>query len=312
MATGGRWVRPCAAEWRTPAERRAARRWAVASADGAIRRLSRRLSELRAAAAAFCVPGVRERLAAAAPALADLCRGQPATSAARLRRNVALHAVELPGPSAPLAAWRKAQRGPRLGACAAGVVVDAHRPRSVLAYRIGDGRGKPRMVGVDPGGQGRVLAVDPLGAHVRPLAGDHADVQARPRAVELRGQGRLLDVEPLDAHVGAVAGDPADVQARGLAVDPGGQGSLLGVEPLDAASSGAEAAVLGARRLQLAEAAGWALAGLRETCKLKPKTERRRAASQAAASVLRDAALLGFPKASLDDIIAWVSLTSGC
>ncbi len=65
------------------------------------------------------MPGVQERLAAAAPALADLDRRRPVAPAARLRCNVALHAVGLPSPSAPLAAWRQAQRGPRLGASAA-------------------------------------------------------------------------------------------------------------------------------------------------------------------------------------------------
>ena len=62
---------------------------------------------------------------------------------------------------------------------------------------------------------------------------------------------------------------------------------------------------LGARRLQLAEAAVAALAELRATCKLRARVARRRAASQAAASVLRDAALLGYPQASLVDISEW-------
>ncbi len=89
------------------------------SAEGAIARLSRLLDEERAAAEAWGVPGVRERLQAAAPALAALCRGGPVAPAAWLQRSVALHAARLPGPGAPLAAWQQAQRGPRLGAALA-------------------------------------------------------------------------------------------------------------------------------------------------------------------------------------------------
>lgn len=102
--------------WRPSAVRRAARRRAVASADGAIARLTRQLGVLRAAAVARGVPGVRERMHAAAPALAALCLGEPVPPVARLQRNVALHAALLPRPGAPLAAWRNAQRGPRLDA----------------------------------------------------------------------------------------------------------------------------------------------------------------------------------------------------
>ena len=100
---------------RSPAERRAARRGARASADGAIARLSQQLAELQAVASALGAPGVRERLAAASPALAALCCGLPVAPAARLRRNVAMHAAALPSAHAPQAEWRRAQRGPRLG-----------------------------------------------------------------------------------------------------------------------------------------------------------------------------------------------------
>ncbi len=62
---------------RRPAERRAARRRAASSADGAIARLSRLLAKERTVAVAWGVPGVRERLHAAAPALAALCNGGP-------------------------------------------------------------------------------------------------------------------------------------------------------------------------------------------------------------------------------------------
>lgn len=103
--------------WRTSAERRAAQRWTAASAQRAIARLSCQVAAVRAAAAALGEPGICERLQAAAPAMSDLCQGRAVAPAARLRRNVALHAAHLPGPGAPLDACRKAQRGPRLGAC---------------------------------------------------------------------------------------------------------------------------------------------------------------------------------------------------
>ena len=89
---------PWARSWRPPAERRAARRRAAASADAAIARLSRLLAVERSAAAACRVPGVSARLQAAAPALADLCSGRPVAPVARLQRNVALHAALLPVP----------------------------------------------------------------------------------------------------------------------------------------------------------------------------------------------------------------------
>ena len=127
MATGGCFVfgRQVAAHWRTPAARRAARRWAAASAEGAIARLTRELAGFRAEAAAMGTPGVVLRLAAAAPALADLCCGRPVAPAARLRRNVALHAAGLPRPDAPAVEWRRAQRGPRLGGSIAVAKLDA-------------------------------------------------------------------------------------------------------------------------------------------------------------------------------------------
>jgi hypothetical protein len=85
------------------------------SAERAIFRLTRQLAEARAEAAAWCFPGVAERLRAAAPALAGLCGGRPVAGSLKLRRNVAMHAAVVPSPDAPLAAWRRAQRGPRLG-----------------------------------------------------------------------------------------------------------------------------------------------------------------------------------------------------
>jgi hypothetical protein len=68
---------------------------------------------------ALCVPGVRERLRVAAPAMAKLCQGVEVPAATQLRRNVALHSAQLPKADAPLLSWRRAQRGPRLGGAAA-------------------------------------------------------------------------------------------------------------------------------------------------------------------------------------------------
>ncbi len=124
--------RPRAAGRRTPAERRAARRRAAASADGAIARMGLQLAEMRAAATELAAPGVRECLAAAAPALVDLCGERTVAPAARPRRNVAVHAAGLPSPGAPCAAWRSAQRGPRLGAAAE----TAHVPQVRIVEEI--------------------------------------------------------------------------------------------------------------------------------------------------------------------------------
>ena len=99
----------------TPAERRRARRHAAASAQGAIRRLTSQLADLGTAAAAIQDPAVRMRLLTSAPALAALCQGRTATGTMRLQRNVAMHSTMLPSLDAPPAAWRRAQRGPRLG-----------------------------------------------------------------------------------------------------------------------------------------------------------------------------------------------------
>ena len=57
-----------------------------------------------AAERALAVPGVKERLQAVAPALADLCSGTPVPAGSRLRRNVAVHAATLPQTDAPCAA----------------------------------------------------------------------------------------------------------------------------------------------------------------------------------------------------------------
>ena len=101
--------------------------------------LTRFLEEPAEADAAWSVPGVRERLSAAAPAVAQLCQGQAVPAATRLRRNVALHAVQLPHAAAPLSAWRRAQRGPRLGGAAELAVetaLAAEEPPAEEAYVV--------------------------------------------------------------------------------------------------------------------------------------------------------------------------------
>ncbi len=62
---------------------------------------------------------------------------------------------------------------------------------------------------------------------------------------------------------------------------------------------------LGTRRMELAQRAAAALAGLRETATMR-RGERRRAPCQAVASVRRGAALMGLPT-SLMDIMELVS-----
>ena len=64
-------------------------RRASQAAEGAIRRLSCQLADAREIGGHLGEPGVRDRLVAAAPALAHLCRGLRVSGDARLRRNVA-------------------------------------------------------------------------------------------------------------------------------------------------------------------------------------------------------------------------------
>jgi hypothetical protein len=66
-----------------------------------------------------------------------------------------------------------------------------------------------------------------------------------------------------------------------------------------------------ARPLELAERAAAALAGLRETAKMR-RGERRRAACEAAASARRDAALMGLIETSLMAIVELVTRAVLC
>jgi len=116
-----------AGHYSSTAARRAARRIAGEACEKALHRCKQEVAELkqdveayRKAFAAILEGGiiqkpVVDRLAAVAPALAALCKGNRPSLDAVLRRNVSLHAEELPAMGAPLSAWRRAQRGQRLG-----------------------------------------------------------------------------------------------------------------------------------------------------------------------------------------------------
>ena len=138
---------------RSPAERRRARKWAATSAENAIWRLTAQLKEAKAAALAASDPQVRARLDASVPALAKLCHGMPVRGAERLRRNVAWHSAELPSPSAPLSAWRAAQRGPRL----------EHREMFCSDLDAGDDGGpRPQLSEVSCSGAPHSLSLDAM------------------------------------------------------------------------------------------------------------------------------------------------------
>ena len=138
---------------RSPAERRRARKWAATSAENAIWRLTAQLKEAKAAALAASDPQVRARLDASVPALAKLCHGMPVRGAERLRRNVAWHSAELPSPSAPLSAWRAAQRGPRL----------EHREMLCSDLDAGDDGGpRPQLSEVSCSGAPHSLSLDAM------------------------------------------------------------------------------------------------------------------------------------------------------
>jgi len=116
-----------AGQYPSTAARRAARRIAGEACEKALHRCKQEVFELkqdveayRVAFAAILEGGiiqkpVVDRLAAVAPALAALCKGSRPTHDIVLKRNVSLHAKELPAIGAPLSAWRRAQRGQRLG-----------------------------------------------------------------------------------------------------------------------------------------------------------------------------------------------------
>ncbi|CAK0796532.1 unnamed protein product, partial [Prorocentrum cordatum] len=94
---------------------------ARASADRLVSKLLAEIGRLRAqlgggqASGAVAVE-VARREALARPALTARVCGREEPHADRLVRNVALHAKVCPSAGAPMAAWRGAQHGPRLGA----------------------------------------------------------------------------------------------------------------------------------------------------------------------------------------------------
>ncbi|CAK0852912.1 unnamed protein product [Prorocentrum cordatum] len=98
------------------------------AADRLVARLVRELADAKAVnfrlqqeltgSAVGCAADLAEvarREAIARPALLARVRGTREPGARRLKRNVAWHADECPDESAPLAEWRSAQKGPRLG-----------------------------------------------------------------------------------------------------------------------------------------------------------------------------------------------------
>ncbi|CAK0851615.1 unnamed protein product [Prorocentrum cordatum] len=92
--------------------------------------------ELRSLASA--PPSVLRRLALVAPVLIAQEYGGPLEEERILERNAGCHARALPRPGAPRAAWRRAQRGPRLPC-----------PRSAVAASSAEV--EPRAVGADAG-----------------------------------------------------------------------------------------------------------------------------------------------------------------
>ncbi|CAK0821576.1 unnamed protein product [Prorocentrum cordatum] len=134
MAAGRRPRRPSEALWRPQRERRAAQRWAALSRERLVERQASELVELRSLASA--PPSVLRRLALVAPALIAQEYGGPLEEERILERNVGCHARAIPRPGAPRAAWRTAQRGPRLPC-----------PRSAVAASSAEV--EPRAVGAD-------------------------------------------------------------------------------------------------------------------------------------------------------------------
>jgi len=115
MVYGGQAASACQWKWRTTAERREAQRRAAHARERLAWKQAARLRELEEAAAAVAgSPGLARRQAVSAPALAAGVTGAPVAHLEILKRNVAQHAKVLPSAHAPPAAWRAAQKGPRL------------------------------------------------------------------------------------------------------------------------------------------------------------------------------------------------------
>ena len=81
-----------------------------------IGRLQGLLDRTAASSSGEAADEARRREAIARPALVARLSGDPEQQEDRLRRNVSWHAQRCPAASAPPGEWRRAQRGPRLGA----------------------------------------------------------------------------------------------------------------------------------------------------------------------------------------------------
>ncbi|CAK0848778.1 unnamed protein product, partial [Prorocentrum cordatum] len=104
------------------------------SRERLVERQASELVELRSLASA--PPSALRRLALVAPVLIAQEHGGPLEEERILERNVGCHARALPRPGAPRAAWRRAQRGPRLPC-----------PRSAVAASSAEV--EPRAAGAD-------------------------------------------------------------------------------------------------------------------------------------------------------------------
>ncbi|CAK0810459.1 unnamed protein product, partial [Prorocentrum cordatum] len=124
---------------RTAQDRKAARLWAVRSADRAVSKLSEELGRIReqhvqlldfVGALAGGDAELADRLLALAPALQDLLRGRLPSHVSVLRRNVALHsdASGVSIASAGVHALKSLQKGPRLECRQEGFVWNPEAP----------------------------------------------------------------------------------------------------------------------------------------------------------------------------------------
>ena len=99
---------------RPPAERRRAQKWAALSRERLVWRQQQQQIQMLQSVVQVS-PRALHRLALVVPHLERQLAGAPRCPLVALRRNVALHARHAPAADAPAAAFRAAQRGPRLG-----------------------------------------------------------------------------------------------------------------------------------------------------------------------------------------------------
>ena len=142
MSTGGP-SPPLASHGDQHNSRAAKRAWAKRSADRAIQRMQSQLAAARARlrhitdsiGLLFGDQELADRILGTVPALDALMRQQPVKHLDKLRRNVALHAADLPCGilEADAAALRRAQNGPRLGQVQVQVQVSRPHPADLAA-----------------------------------------------------------------------------------------------------------------------------------------------------------------------------------